>query len=201
MIIFSALLASACAASRPGVAPVVKHQAPPAFDRGAAIANIARGYVGTRRTLRRDDCSGFVETVLASVGTDLKSSTRMFWEAAVRDARLVDGRPRPGDLAFFDFSYDANKNGRRDDRLTHIAIVTRVYADGRIEMTHRGGSGVTFLRAHLFRRSEHRDGSLVLNDFLAHKSYAKARPRLTGALLRGFARPPPERFTIHSPVA
>ena len=36
--------------------------------------------------------------------------------------------PRPGDLAFFDDTYDANHDGRTNDPLTHVAVVLSVAA-------------------------------------------------------------------------
>ena len=80
------------------------------------------------------DCSGFVEAVYAAEGIRLRrilqaaapretSAVAAAWEAAGRWGRALDDRgewPAPGDLVFFDDTWDRNGNGRRDDPLTHL---------------------------------------------------------------------------------
>ena len=38
-------------------------------------------------------------------------------------------------------TYDRNRNRRRDDDLTHVAIVESVASDGTITLVHKGGEG------------------------------------------------------------
>jgi hypothetical protein len=44
--------------------------------------------------------------------------------------------PLPGDLVFWDNTYDRNGNGRWDDDLTHAGIVVSVDDDGTIHYVH-----------------------------------------------------------------
>ena len=158
-------------------------------DSGRRIAAIAKNATARPIRLSRRDCSGFVETVLARAGVPRRGNTRSFYFDAVRERRLHFGRARPGDLVFFDRTYDRNRNGRIDDPLTHIAIVTAVQRDGTIVMAHRGNSGIRTLRMNVKKPAIHRsrDGR-VLNDFLAEPGYG--RKRLAGQVFRAFARPP-----------
>ena len=63
----------------------------------------------------------------------------------------------PGDLIFWDNTYDRNRNGRLDDPLTHVAIAERVDADGTIHYLHRGSRGVTVGYLNLARPEQQRD--------------------------------------------
>jgi hypothetical protein len=152
----------------------------------------------------RDDCSGFISGVLTGAGVPADASVMQFWELAeyygVTHLRDV---PYIGDLAFFDFTYDRDRNGRVDDLKTHIAIVTDVEPDGTIVMAHRGSkSGRTTIRMNLTIPTEHEDvGGAILNSWL--HSEAKSTWggwHLTGELWSGFASPAPEQHWIYDEV-
>jgi cell wall-associated NlpC family hydrolase len=195
----SAPAASVPAAARPdpwaGVA--LRSAEPPPVDdgRGAAIARAAAGFLGAR-SLRaagssfRYDCSGFVSAAMAAAGRPLSgSSASMFEEAralGVLHRRLT---PSVGDVAFFDDTYDRNRNGKLDDPLSHVAIVTTVEGNGTIGMVHLGGQGVTRLRMNLREPHVGRapDGS-VYNDLLRRRSSSdrSGTRYLAGELWVGF---------------
>jgi hypothetical protein len=157
---------------------------------GRTVSDSAEYYLAHPPAWQRLDCSGFVEVVLARAGAEVQGNSRTFWADAERDGRVVQ-KPMPGDLAFFDRTYDANRNGRVDDALTHVAVVTAVEPDGTVVMVHRGSQGIRPLRLNLARRHDHRDGERVLNDFLRSPSYGgEEDARLAGELFHGFARPP-----------
>ena len=158
-------------------------------DHGRRVAAVARTALQQPIRMRRHDCSGFVEAVLRDARVPRQGNTRSFYFDALREKRLHFRAPRQGDLVFFDRTYDRNDNGRLDDPLTHIAIVTYVEKDGTVVMVHRGNSGVRTLRMNLKRRALHRgpDGE-IYNDFLAQPGYGHRR--LTGQVFRAFARPP-----------
>lgn len=113
------------------------------------------------------------------------------YEIARRERRLTD-TPHPGDLAFFDRTYDANGNGVVDDELTHVAIVTHIGSDNTVYMVHWGSGRTRPLRMQLARPTAHLGaGQEVINDFLRSPAYGDATtPRLASELFRGFARPP-----------
>jgi hypothetical protein len=115
----------------------------------------------------------------------------MLFDAA-REARVLHHRhvPSPGDVAFFDDTYDRNGNGRLDDELSHVAIVESVDEDGTIHLVHVGSKGVVRIVMNLRRPEDHVDeAGKVLNDYLrAHADGDAPRTRyLAGELWAGFA--------------
>ncbi|MDP2316079.1 MAG: CHAP domain-containing protein [Pseudomonadota bacterium] len=161
-----------------------------------AIAEAAAGFVGQRSLLvdgepYRQDCSGLVEAALASAGCAFRGSSAMLFEEAKAQRVLHRRRmPSPGDIAFFDDTYDRNGNGRRDDPLSHVAVVEAVDRDGTITLVHFGSKGVARVTMNL-RHPEERtspDGK-ELNDYLrAHHRGDPPRTRyLAGELWVAFA--------------
>jgi hypothetical protein len=117
-------------------------------------------------------------------------NSHTYWSDARREGRVHD-QPQPGDLAFFDRTYDANRNGRLDDVLTHVAVVVAVDDDGTVELVHFGSGQIKALRLSLTQPAVRREGGQVLNDYLRSPGYGPPNgKRLAGQLLRGFARPP-----------
>ena len=163
---------------------------------GKQVAKAAERYLGASRlvcngTAYRYDCSGLVMAAHARAGLPVDGNTAALYDQS-RSQNALHKRKTPhlGDLAFFDNTHDRNGNGRLDDRLTHIAVVTAVGDDGTITMVHKSGNGVVTLTMNLRSPSEHRtvDGKL-LNDYLRRKtSRDSARTRyLTGELWVGFS--------------
>jgi len=152
---------------------------------GQKVARSARWFLANQQKTGRRDCSGLIEAILERAGVAVRGSSSAFWLAAARSGRLVS-EPQPGDLVFFDGTYDANKNGRADDDLTHIAVVVDVDCDGTVHMVHRGRSKVKPLRMNIYEPSDPKR-----NEFLRARNYGrKGGPRLSGELFRIFARPP-----------
>jgi len=160
----------------PGSAPLVR-AARPSFDGDvndrasdpatvelrAQVAQAARTYVGKRRikydgTRLPYDCSGLARAAYLHVGIDLTQVEPRAGENGVgaiyrfaRDNGIVyrHGRPEVGDLVFFHDTYDRNGNGRRDDPLTHVAVVERSDDDGTVTLVHRVSRGVLRYRMNL----------------------------------------------------
>lgn len=159
-------------------------------DPRESVVASARWHLANRPGLRRRDCSGLVESILARAGITVQGNSRTLWEDAVRESRVVE-RPAPGDLAFFDRTYDANRNRRVDDLLSHVAVVIEVLDDGLVRMVHFGSRQVKELRLSLRHPDVRAQDGRVLNDYLRAPGYGPPDgPRLAGQLLRGFARPP-----------
>ena len=159
-------------------------------DLGWSVAAAARRYLDTAPQGFRNDCSGFVEAATHRAGAPLRGSTRQIWQASIARGWVHHRRrPRIGDLAFFDDTWDRNGNGRADDDLTHIAIVIDVQPDGTIVMAHAGSSrGRSTLRMNLFRPGVTAADDRTLNDHLRRASAGRAPvPTLAGELWRGFA--------------
>jgi hypothetical protein len=145
-----------------------------------------------------DDCTGVVRHAYESVGIELMAGigragnngvTHIYQRARSLGA-VHKGRPQPGDLVFFRETYDRDRDGRRDDGLTHVGIVERVEPDGSITFVHRGGKGVARARMDLRQPRVHRaqGNRAVVNDYLRRASRG-SRAYLTAELFAGFASP------------
>lgn len=148
------------------------------------------------------DCTGFVEAVYEAEGIPLRAlmraaapEERSGVAAAFRAARAygaVFGRrgewPAPGDLVFWHDTYDRNRNGRTDDRLTHVGIVEYV-ADGTVVFVHRGSKGVARGAMNRSRPREKSADGVLLNSAIRSKS-ARLRgvPVLAGELFAAYGR-------------
>src|SRR5437867_1308238 len=94
-----------------------------------------RGYAEEHRT----DCSGFIIGVHgACAGSDIvlkgsQSRTRMRYDRCLEHGIEVSLRkPKPGDVASFDATYDANGDGKTGEKdvASHAGWVVAVGADG-----------------------------------------------------------------------
>jgi hypothetical protein len=167
-------------------APTAKRAAKPTRRVGSAIAKAANHYLDHRPKGFRDDCSGFVCASVTRAGLPLVGNTRGLWNMA-QERGITHHRKvgKPGDLVFFDNTYDRNKNGRWDDPLSHIAIVIDVDADGTMVLAHGGTSkGRTTMTMNLKDPD-----NTALNSHLRWKKSGdkKSYKYLSGQLWRGFA--------------
>lgn len=161
---------------------------------GRDIASAARYNLEHRPSGFRDDCSGFASAALTRAGFEITGSTRSLYEGA-KAARATHRRPwpHPGDLAFFDNTYDRDRDGRWDDELTHVGVVMDIEEDGTVVIAHAGTSkGRSELRLNLEHPDVHVDSDgRVLNDYLRRPGRGdddKSR-YLAGQLWRSWATP------------
>ena len=110
------------------------------------LIGMDRLYVGG--TEYRDDCTGAVLAVYAGAGINLGARFHRYRGNGVarlyemmRDHRLyrpatANARPEPGDIVFFDNTWDRNGNRRWDDDLTHMGLVVAVDRNGTISYLH-----------------------------------------------------------------
>ncbi|WP_227027519.1 CHAP domain-containing protein [Corallococcus soli] len=172
---------------------------PPPSKQARGIVARAAQLVGARRLDRSvpNDCSGLVRLAYLQAGIDLVAHGFLAGENAVtgifRRAQAAGAvhrlNPRPGDLAFFKETYDRNRDGKRNDGMTHIAVVERVDADGTVTFIHRGGKGVSRSRMNLAFPTVHRQAKgALLNDFIRPASKG-LRAYLAGELFVAFASP------------
>ncbi|MCA9566357.1 MAG: C40 family peptidase [Myxococcales bacterium] len=159
---------------------------------GDAVASAARKHLEHAPDGFRNDCSGFVMAAFHRAGMELSGSTRTMWADAESLGITHTDTPRPGDLVFFDNTYDRNRNGRRDDPLTHVGVVIEIGDDGRVVVAHGGTSKG---RTTLVMDTRHPHDRLgpdgeVRNDWLRarQKGDDDRVPRLAGELFRGYAR-------------
>lgn len=165
---------------------------------GARVSDAARHYLAHPTAGFRQDCSGFVEATLARAGAPMRGSTRDLWAALDQQgATHRRTRPQPGDLAFFDNTYDRDDDGRTDDPLTHIAVVVSVDADGTIQLAHDGTSaGRATLYMNLLHPHDAKGpaGQPYNGALRAKRSADPAGTRyLAAELWHGFATVPAER--------
>ncbi|MBM7116912.1 CHAP domain-containing protein [Archangium primigenium] len=193
--------------SAPGKTPsrLAARPAPPSGTREDVLA-AARGLVGQKqvRVAGRtwpSDCTGFVEAVYSEAGVSFRSAAQAgdngvtaFYRYARAQGRVyTKGKPRPGDLVFFRETYDRNKDGRRNDGLTHVGLVDAVEADGTVVVIHRVSRGVVRYRMNLARPGLGKDPrtGVVLNDML-RVSKGNKMPVLTGQLFVAYGSVLPE---------
>ncbi|MEN0064534.1 MAG: CHAP domain-containing protein [Myxococcota bacterium] len=181
-------------ASTAFVQPSQHRAATPEPPFGEQIARVAAYTLKHYPKGFRDDCSGFVEATFARVGLPLRGSTAMLWDvAASKGWTHRQAVPQTGDLAFFDHTYDRNGNGRKDDELSHIAIVLGVTKDGTVHLAHAGTSrGRSRFVMNLVRPYDRHDGrGHRINDALRRRGEnGSADGTLASELLRGFASVP-----------
>jgi hypothetical protein len=147
-----------------------------------------------------DDCTGLARIAYESAGIELmagagrpgSNGVSHIYYRARRLGAVHKGRPQPGDLVFFRETYDRDRDGRRDDGLTHVGVVESVAPDGSITFVHRGSKGVARARMDLRHPKLHRarGSGAVVNDYLRRAS-GGSRAYLTGELFAGFASPGP----------
>lgn len=181
------------------------------FELQARLAARARSYLGRRGPFRSkgqrfgSDCSGYVEAVYAAEGLllrdlmqraapDERGGVKAAWDAVRAHGRVFRPPewPAPGDLVFFSDTYDRNRNGRADDRFTHLGIVEYV-EDGTVHFLHRGAHGVARGVVTPDRPDEATDGERVLNSALRAKTHPVKDGGLAGQLLEGYGRIEPRR--------
>ena len=145
----------------PPLPPTIAVQRPPgrARDSRQRVVEAAHSYLGRTFT---GDCCSFVLAVFRRAQVALEPRYlpgRSGSEALFRQARPAR-RPRPGDIAVFHNTYDRNRDGKANDRFTHIAVVESV--DGpRVTLIHRGGAGVARIQMNLARPDDRAENSVL----------------------------------------
>lgn len=170
---------------------------------GEKLVKRAAALVGVRSLSKvsravPDDCTGLVRLVYQGEGIDLMNApggkpgengvTAIYRRARAAGA-LHRRAPRPGDLVFFRETYDRNRDGRRNDGLTHVGVVESVAKDGTVTFIHRGSAGVERSRLNLRTPRRRVDShGRILNDYLRRRT-GRTRAYLTGELFSGYGSP------------
>ncbi len=183
------------------------------YDLQARLAARAASFLGHSGAFRvgaelfNPDCAGFVEAVYEAEGVPLRALMRgaapdepagvVAAYLAIREYGVAFGGgewPSPGDLVFWHDTYDRNRNGKTDDRLTHVGVVEYV-VDGTVVFMHRGTKAVARGAMTLSRPAERRDRGAVLNSPLRERrSRPPGVPVLAGALFAAYGRIEPARL-------
>jgi cell wall-associated NlpC family hydrolase len=157
----------------------------------------------------RYDCSGTVGRICWENGIDLyrrassypgANGVKIIYNTYHHEGRLYFTKvPRPGDLVFFDNTYDRNRDGRWNDKLVHIGIVEKIDADNTITFIHHCSKGVSRYRMNLFFPDTYQRDGRVLNSFIRRKRPGQdpaGSSYVAGSFFAGFASidgPPPAR--------
>ena len=125
-------------------------------------ANWAKGrkYLTINGQRFRMDCSGVIRAIYFKAGIDLAKDFNKYKGGGtqrIHETLRVKGLiyrptvPVPGDILFWDNTYDANHNGRSDDMLSHIGMV--VSSDKKsgnvIYVHHNEKKGIVFEKMNL----------------------------------------------------
>jgi peptidoglycan DL-endopeptidase CwlO len=105
----------------------------------------------------RRDCSGVVRGIYADAGVPLRGSALSKEENDVsiiyrwvnETGSLRKSHPLPGDLVFFDDTYDRNRDRKENDPLSHVGVVEEVMPDGTVTFVHHVGGGILRYRLNL----------------------------------------------------
>jgi hypothetical protein len=170
---------------------------------GTAIARTATRLIGAR-TIQSDgrrigyDCAGVTRAIYLQHGIDLYhgdahdpdfNGVRLIHAHVRQHGRLHRGPVvNPGDLVFFDNTWDRNGDGIANDSLTHVGIVERVERDGTVVFISRVAEAVQRYRMNLAQPHVHKtaDGRVV-NDYMRRKAGASdGIGHLTGELFALF---------------
>jgi signal peptidase I len=169
----------------------------------APVLEQARTLLGQNRVVVkghsfRYDCSGFVRGVTSVLGVDVMAEAGEDGDNGVRLIhRWVERHgenhqrklPRPGDVVYFDNTWDKNGNGKLDDPLTHVGLVESVGDDGTIQILHRANRGIVRDPMNLLRPHDTQDGmKRPINAILRPKGKRdpSATPHLMSELWAGF---------------
>jgi hypothetical protein len=145
------------------------------------------------------DCAGVTRAIYLSQGIDLyegseqkahANGVRLIHEHVRAYGRIHRGPTvRPGDLVFFDNTWDFNQDGILNDSLTHVGIVESVEQNGTIVFISRVSNAIERYRMNLREPNAIRaSNGRLLNDSLRRKKAGDplATGYLTGQLFAGF---------------
>ena len=105
------------------------------------------------------DCSGIVLSIYWYAGLDLTKAyndysgngvTRIYRYLEDKDLLYRTLGPAPGDIIFWDNTYDKNEDGKPNDLLTHVGMVVDVDTEGNIDYIHHNyRKGIVLARMNL----------------------------------------------------
>jgi hypothetical protein len=170
-----------------------------------AIVRTATKLVGTKTIVSNGrriayDCAGVTRAIFLKHGIDLYDSSvadsdangvRIIYSHIEQHGVFHKGPAvRPGDLVFFNNTWDYNGDGKVNDLLTHVGIVERQESDGTVVFISRVAGAVERYRMNLGLPHVHKSASgRILNDYLRRKDvidHANTR-YLAGELFAQFA--------------
>ena len=146
------------------------------------------------------DCAGVTRAVFLKHGIDLYDSSAS--DPHANGVRLIHAHIRqqgtfhlgpiahPGDLVFFNNTWDYNGDSKANDPLTHVGIVERQEPDGTVVFISRVANAVERYHMNLNLPHVHKTANgRILNDYLRRKNVSDQDNTnyLTGQLFAQFA--------------
>lgn len=147
------------------------------------------------------DCSGTVMAIYWYAGIDLgRNFSKYSGGGTERIYRYLDDEgllyktklPVPGDIIFWDNTYDKNGNGKPDDLLTHMGMVVTADEKGNIEYIHENyRKGIILAKMNLFKPNQYYEivsgKKIILNDPMRMRGSPESSAGwLSGELYRNF---------------
>lgn len=183
--------------SSPAPAPV---SIPTSLPSRSAIVHSAVRLLGSKSITIQGrrinyDCAGVTRAIFLEHGIDLYRSSHL--DVNANGVRLIhnhvrqhgtlhqDLDVRPGDLVFFDNTWDFNGDGLLNDPLTHVGIVEQIEPDGTVIFISRVAGAVARYRMNLSQPHVHKTAEgRLLNDYIRRKrpTDPENTARLTGEL-------------------
>lgn len=173
----------------------------------SAIVQSATRLIGARTITSQGrriayDCAGVAHAIFLEHGIDLyltdrpdvkANGVRLIYNHVRQHGTLHRGpEVKPGDLVFFDNTWDFNGDGKANDPLTHVGIVEELEPDGTVIFISRVASAIERYRMNLDQPHIHQtpDGR-VLNDYIRRKRPTDPihTARLTGELFAVYGNP------------
>jgi len=165
-----------------------------------AIVESAARLVGARTISSQGkriayDCAGVTRAIFLEHGIDLYrgaltdpkgNGVRLIHNHVRQHGSLLRGvNVSPGDLVFFDNTWDFNGDGKLNDPLTHVGVVERLEPDGTVIFISRVANAIERYRMNLDQPHVHKTAQgRVLNDYIRrkHPTDPDSVARLTGEL-------------------
>lgn len=162
----------------------------------ASVVSSARHYLSVTPP-GPPKCTTYVHHVFLKVGVDVDGAPADMWDRAITLGTTHHrSRPSPGDIVFFDQTFDRNGNHRLDDPLTHVGVVLSVDEEGTITVAHGGAThGTGTFRMNLEHPDTLKgpDGQTWNSNLRVQRaSDPPGTKYLASALWRGFATVSPE---------
>ncbi len=150
----------------------------------------------------RQDCSGVVMALYYGAGIDLTpaiqaqsgSGVERLYAALEEKGYLHTGRyPLPGDIIFWDNTYDRDGSGRPDDELTHVGMVVSVSENGDIRYIHDHVTlGIVLEYMNLRHPDQHsrtKNGRIItVNSYMRASNAPSYDKQLAGELVHALGR-------------
>ena len=153
----------------------------------------------------RNDCSGFVRSIYYRFNLELFNTekvkkagkwlpgTEVIYNFIKENGKIFkNSLPRRGDLIFFDNTHDRNKDGKVNDKFTHVAIVVDVKSDGTVYYIHKSNRGINIQKMNLNYPNKvyiYKNGKKIkVNSYLRkkRKNDSKNTPYLSSQMFRAY---------------